>query len=123
MVKKTVLTGLVLGMLAILVSQVGIGAAEPIKITFWYSLGGKIAETTRTLVDEFNGTHPNIQVQAVYQGSYDDAINKLKTAIQTKSTPHVMQVYDIGTKFMIDSKAIVPMQKWIDKDKVDISTF
>ncbi len=123
MARKAIVTGLIFAMLGILVCQVGIGAAEPTKIIFWYSLGGKIAETTRKLVDEFNATHPNIQVQAVYQGGYDDAINKLKTAIQTKSTPHVMQVYDIGTKFMIDSKSIVPMQKWIDRDKVDISTF
>lgn len=123
MARRAIVAGLIFVMLTTLVSQVGMGAAAPTKIVFWYSLGGKIAETTRDLVDQFNATHPNIQVEAVYQGSYDDAINKLKTAIQTKSMPHVMQVYDIGTKFMIDSKSIVPMQKWIDKDKVDISTF
>ncbi len=125
MLKKTA----VLFMAAALIWALGgftvAAAAEkgPVKIQFWYSLGGRISETTKSLVDQFNATHKDIQVEAIYQGSYDDAINKLKAAIQSKSTPHVMQVYDIGTKFMIDSGAVVPMQKWIDRDKVDISTF
>lgn len=98
-------------------------SGKPVKIVFWYSVGGKVAETTKTLVDQFNQSHPDIQVEAVYQGSYDDALNKLKQSIQSKSTPNVMQVYDIGTRFMIDSKAVVPVQKWIDADKLDTSTF
>jgi sn-glycerol 3-phosphate transport system substrate-binding protein len=96
---------------------------KPVKVVFWYSVGGKVAETTKALVDKFNKSHSDIQVEAVYQGSYDDALNKLKQSIQSKSTPNVMQVYDIGTRFMIDSKAIVPVQKWIDADKLDISAF
>ncbi|MCL4424419.1 MAG: ABC transporter substrate-binding protein [Firmicutes bacterium] len=96
---------------------------KPIKITFWFSLGGKISEATKKLVEQFNASHKDVQVEAIYQGSYDDAINKLKQSIQSKSTPHVMQVYDIGTRFMIDSKAVVPVQKWIDAEKLDVSTF
>lgn len=118
-------------MLALVLSLTGCGAQnnapaegkKPVKIVFWYSLGGKIAETTKKMVDEFNRTHPDIQVEAVYQGSYDDAINKLKQSIQSKNTPHVMQVYDIGTRFMVDSKAVVPVQKWIDAEKMDMTTF
>jgi len=96
---------------------------KPIKLVFWYSVGGKVAETTRALVDRFNASHKDIQVEAVFQGSYDDAINKLKQSIQSKNTPNVMQVYDIGTRFMIDSKAVVPVQKWIDAEKMDMSSF
>lgn len=96
---------------------------KPIKVVFWYSLAGKISETTKKMVEEFNKTHPDIQVEAIYQGSYDDSINKLKQSIQSKNAPHVIQIYDIGTRFMIDSKAIVPVQKWIDSDKIDVNTF
>lgn len=32
-------------------------------------------------------------------------------------------MYDIGTRFMIDSKATVPVQTFIDKDKYDLSSF
>lgn len=93
------------------------------KLVFWYSVGGKVSESTKKLVDNFNKSHPDIHVEAIYQGSYDDAINKLKQSIQSKNTPHIMHVYDIGTRFMIDSKAIVPVQKWIDKEKTDTSVY
>lgn len=105
------------------VIAVGVNAAAPAKIVFWYSVGGKVAETTRTMVDRFNAVHPDIYVDAIYQGSYDDAMNKLKASIQGKSTPNVMQIYEIGSKFMIDSNAIVPVQQYIDKENLDVSTF
>ena len=54
-------------------------------------------------------------------GKYDDAIAKYKASVQSKSTPDVIQVYDIGTRFMIDAKQTVPMQDFIDRDKVDMS--
>ncbi len=100
-----------------------VSSAGPTKIVFWYSVGGKVAETTRVLVDRFNATHPDVYVDAIYQGSYDDAMNKLKASIQGKSTPNVMQIYEIGSKFMIDSNAIVPVQKYIDKENLDVSSF
>src|SRR5690606_16725612 len=34
-----------------------------------------------------------------------------------KSTPELVQIYDIGTRFMVDSKQIVPMYKFIELDK------
>ncbi len=96
---------------------------KPIKVVFWYSVGGKVSESTKALVDKFNASQKEIFVEAIFQGSYDDAINKLKQSIVSKSAPHVMQVYDIGSRFMIDSKAIVPVQKWVDADKIDLKAF
>jgi sn-glycerol 3-phosphate transport system substrate-binding protein len=96
---------------------------KPVKVVFWYAVGGKVGEATKALVDDFNATHPDIKVEAVFQGDYDSAINKLKQSISSKSTPNVMQVYDIGTKFMVDSKAVVPVQKWIDQEKFDMSSY
>jgi hypothetical protein len=34
-----------------------------------------------------------------------------------------MQVYDIGSRFMIDSKAVVPVQKWVDAEKIDLKVY
>ncbi|KYZ75589.1 ABC transporter substrate-binding protein [Anaerosporomusa subterranea] len=130
MVSKKLIAVLVLVAFAALLT--GCGATKeapaadtkkPVKVVFWYSLAGKISETTKKMVEEFNKTHPDIQVEAIYQGSYDDSINKLKQSIQSKSAPHVIQIYDIGTRFMIDSKSVVPAQKWIDTDKIDVAKF
>ena len=91
-------------------------------VTFWHAMDGTNAEVLTKLVDAFNKTNAGkIKVEATYVGKYDDAIAKYKASIQSKSTPDVVQVYDIGTRFMIDAGQTVPMQDFIDRDKVDMS--
>ena len=85
-------------------------------------MDGKNAEVLTKLVSDFNAAHQGkIEVKATYAGKYDDAITKYKAAIQSKSTPDVIQIYDIGTQFMIDAKQTVPMQSFIDRDKLNVS--
>ena len=104
-------------------SPVGPAAAQtPLRITFWHSMGGALGETVvRAFVGRFNAARRDIQVEAQYQGPYDDSINKLRASIQSPAVPAVAQVYDIGTRFMIDSKGVVPMQDFIDREKFDLS--
>jgi sn-glycerol 3-phosphate transport system substrate-binding protein len=91
-------------------------------VSFWHAMDGKNAEVLTQLVKEFNDQNKGkIEVKATYAGKYDDAITKYKAAIQSKSTPDLIQIYDIGTQFMIDAKQTVPMQSFIDRDKLDVS--
>lgn len=95
---------------------------ENTEITFWHSMGGKGGEAINSLVEEFNNSQDEITVVAEYQGSYDDSINKLKSSALSNSGPDIMQLYDIGTKWMIDSEYAIPMQDMIDKNDYDISS-
>ena len=95
---------------------------ENTEITFWHSMGGKGGEAINSLVEEFNNSQDKIKVVAEYQGSYDDSINKLKSSALSNSGPDVMQLYDIGTKWMIDSEYAIPMQDMVDKNDYDISS-
>ncbi len=44
------------------------------------------------LVSEFNATHPNIHVVAIYQGTYDQMVTKLKAAFLSHRTPDIVQL-------------------------------
>ena len=91
-------------------------------ITFWHSMGGVNGEAMDYLVNKFNEENEDgITVEAVYQGEYDDAINKLKSAQIGNMGADLVQIYDLGTRFMIDSGWIIPMQEMIDADGYDIS--
>lgn len=91
-------------------------------ITFWHSMGGVNGEALQTLVDKFNSENEyGITVDAQYQGEYDDTINKLKSAQIGNMGADLVQIYDIGTRFMIDSGWVIPMQQLIDADGYDIS--
>lgn len=100
----------------------GAAAGTGMAITFWHSMGGVNGEAIDTLVKKFNEENDNgITVESQYQGNYDDAINKLKSAQIGNMGADLVQIYDIGTRFMIDSGWVVPMQQLIDADGWDVS--
>jgi sn-glycerol 3-phosphate transport system substrate-binding protein len=93
-----------------------------VKITFWHSMGGDLGgKAIPQMANEFNASQDKCFVEPIYQGSYDDALNKLKAGLQSKDTPAVMQLYDIGTRLMVDLKVITPVQDYIDKENYDVS--
>lgn len=112
---------MVTSMLAGCGNKASASSEKPVEITFWHSMGGKNGQAITKMVNDFNSTHKDIKVNAQYQGKYDEAINKLKSAKKGNGGPDVMQVYDIGTRFMIDSNWAVPMQNFIDEEKYDTS--
>jgi sn-glycerol 3-phosphate transport system substrate-binding protein len=101
------------------------GAKNPnaTKLQWWHAMGGANGVAVAKLTDDFNDSQTDIYVDAIYQGNYDDTLNKMKAGLSAKAVPHIIQVYDIGQRFMIDSKAIDPMQTYIDSDKFDVSSF
>ncbi|MDO5135581.1 MAG: ABC transporter substrate-binding protein [Eubacteriales bacterium] len=96
---------------------------EGTTITFWHAMGGVNGEALDYLVNQFNEENEfGITVDSQYQGSYDDSINKLKSAQLGNMGADLVQIYDIGTRFMIDSGWVVPMQDMIDGEDYDISS-
>jgi sn-glycerol 3-phosphate transport system substrate-binding protein len=100
--------------------------SRPVEVTFWHGFSaGANQDALNHLVAAFNQQHQGqIHVTPTYTGQYDDTFAKLKTGLQSNQPnqlPSVVQIYDIGTRFMIDSKAITPMQTFIDHDKYNVS--
>lgn len=96
-------------------------AGEPVKIIWWHAMGGELGKAVDKLVADFNASQKNYVVEPVFQGSYDENLNKLKASLDSNSGPTMVQMYEIGSRFMIDTKAITPVQKFIDADKYDLS--
>ena len=51
---------------------------------------GKLAVEMQRLIEQFDSTHPDIHVTAVYTGSYDDTNLKTRAAIQAGHPPGVV---------------------------------
>ncbi|MDL2324762.1 ABC transporter substrate-binding protein [Ruminococcaceae bacterium OttesenSCG-928-A16] len=97
-------------------------AGGKVKIVFWHSMGGRNQEALDKLVGEYNASQDKVEVEAQYQGTYDDAITKLRST-NKGSGPDIMQMYDIGTRWTIDSGYALKMQDYIDADSYDISDY
>jgi len=92
------------------------------QIAFWHSMGGDIGgKAIPQLATDFNLSQQKCYVTPTYQGSYDDSLNKLKAGLQSKDIPAVVQVFDIGTRLMIDLGVATPVQDFIDAEGYDIS--
>lgn len=97
-------------------------ADEEVKVSFWHSMDGTNGETLEKLVADFNSQQAGkVVVEPVFQGNYDDAITKYKAAVQSNSTPSLVQIYDIGGQFMLDSETVSPIQAFVDRDEYDTS--
>ena len=91
------------------------------KVTFWHSMDSSNGVALNTLVDRFNAAHAGkIEVTAVFQGDYDTAITKYKASVQSSTTPSIIQIYDIGTQFMVDSREVVPVAGFAERDGYDL---
>ena len=97
-------------------------AEEEVKVSFWHSMDGTNGETLEKLVADFNSKNTGeVVIEPVFQGNYDDAITKYKAAVQSNSTPSLVQIYDIGGQFMLDSQTVSPIQAFVDRDEYDTS--
>lgn len=111
-------------------SSNGVPGADALKnakgvtsITFWHSMKAENADALNTMVAAFNAKNAGkIKVNPVFQGEYDDVITKYKASVQQKKTPDLVQIYDIGTRFMVDSKQTVAAGDFAAKDGEDMSS-
>ena len=93
------------------------------KIVWWHAMSGVNGDALNKIVDNFNKSQSAIKVETVFQGTYDDLLSKLNTALASNAAPALAQVYDIGQAYMRASGEITPIQAFIDRDKFDTSDF
>lgn len=120
--KKKLMSLMLLAALLVMAMPVSAQSSKT-HVVFWHSMGGLLGETLNKMVADFNASQDQVEVEAQYQGTYEESINKLKTAMRTQSGPDLIQVYEGGTRFMVDSGFILPVQQFIDADGYDISQF
>lgn len=94
---------------------------EPTVVTFWHSMNGVPQETLNSIVEEYNNAQDKVQVNAEFQGTYEESLPKFHSVAGTKDAPTMIQVQEIGTMSMINSGKVEPIQKFIDAENYDMS--
>jgi len=73
-------------------SGAGPGVAAPVSARFWFSYGGRNREVLEELIARFHASQPHYRIDATFQGSYFDALAKLRTALITHEGPDFTHV-------------------------------
>ena len=65
--------------------------ADALHLTFYYpiNVGGSAATLIEKICSDFNAANPDIFVEPVYTGNYDDTVTKIQTAVQGGTPPDV----------------------------------
>ncbi|MFZ4451555.1 ABC transporter substrate-binding protein [Salibacterium aidingense] len=95
---------------------------EPVEVTFWHSMTDKNGDAIETFVEDFNASQDEIDVEEVYQGSYDEAFTKLRTNLNSNSGPTLFQSNFIRSGPMVDTDMITPIQNFVDQGDYDLSS-
>ncbi|WP_125760540.1 ABC transporter substrate-binding protein [Companilactobacillus hulinensis] len=112
-----IIAAVVLGIFATNKPVKSSSSSDRIPIVFWHEMGGPSEDALEAVVNGFNKSQSKYKVIPKYQGSYDEAIQKILQTHGTNTSPAIFQSFDIATAQMIHSKYTTPVQNFIDKDK------
>lgn len=102
-------------------------SAQAVDLQFYFpvAVGGKAAETIQGLTDAYVKAHPDVKIDAVYAGSYQDTVAKAITASRGGNPPQLSVILSTDMFTLIDEDLIVPFDDYLtsDEDKKWISGF
>jgi len=61
--------------------------APAASITWWHAMSGVNGDALNKIVAGFNSSQSKIKVETVFQGTYDDLLSKLNTAMASNAAP------------------------------------
>ncbi|OYQ66736.1 ABC transporter substrate-binding protein [Aerococcus sp. 1KP-2016] len=86
------------------------------ELVFWHGMGGSTGEALQSIVDGYNESQDEVFVNAQYQGTYDETLTKLRSSASGSQVgADLVQVFEQGMTFMIDSGLTVPVQDYVDE--------
>jgi sn-glycerol 3-phosphate transport system substrate-binding protein len=113
----------IIGLVLLISLMISTSVFAEVMVKFWHAMGGERIELLAGMAEDFNNTHEGITVEAQYIGSYADTLNKTIAAVKAGDAPHVFQLYEIGTRSMIDGGMIVPVGDLAEKENFDWSDY
>ena len=77
------------------------------EIQWWHAQTGGNNDRINALAKRFNESQSDYKVNAVYKGSYPEAMAAAIAAYRAGNAPHILQVFEVGTATMMAAKGAV----------------
>src|SRR6201991_1238858 len=82
------------------------------EIQWWHAMTGGNNDIVNKLAEEFNASQSDYKVTPSFKGGYADTMNAGIAAFRAGNSPHIMQVFEVGTATMMAATgAIKPVYK------------
>ena len=76
---------------------------------FWHAMTGQLNDAVDALAKKFNERQSDYEVKPLYKGTYPETLTAAMAAYRSKTPPHIVQVFDVGTQTMLLSGATMPV--------------
>ncbi|MER3438580.1 MAG: ABC transporter substrate-binding protein [Chloroflexota bacterium] len=94
-----------------------------VKVTYWGSFTDALGEAERGLVQRFNESQDEVELEYQYQGTYEETAQKLTAALAAKQTPDVSLLSDVWWFKFYLNRAIAPLNDFISANNIDTSDY
>src|SRR5436190_14581024 len=95
------------GFLAAAMLGVAAQAYAVTEINWWHAMTGANNDRVNALAKRFNDSQTDFKVNAVYKGSYPEAMAAAIAAYRAGNAPHLLQVFEVGTATMMAAKGAI----------------
>ncbi|GAB2184456.1 ABC transporter substrate-binding protein [Roseibium sp. LAB1] len=94
-------------------------SAQAVDLQFYFpvAVGGKAAETIQELTDAYVAQNPDVTIDAVYAGSYQDTVAKAITASRGGNPPQLSVILSADMFTLIDEDLIQPFDNYLTSDE------
>jgi multiple sugar transport system substrate-binding protein len=90
-----------------------------IHLNLWQGINPPVnRDVFQKLVDKFNQTHDDIQVESIFAGELDQQLPKVLTAVVGNVPPDILSFYPQITGQLVELGAIQPLEDWLNKSPI-----
>lgn len=107
-----------------LAASIAMPAAAETELTMYYpiAVGGALTEVVDGIVADFEAANPDISVNAIYSGNYDDTRVRALSAINSGDPAQLAVMFSIDAYDLIEQDLIVPFDDLVS-DKAWLDSF
>ena len=73
------------------------------RIVLWHAMPAANGEEVNRLVRGFNASQADVELEAVFKGTYPDTLTAAIAAYRAGQAPHIVQVFEVGTGTMLQA--------------------
>ena len=91
--------------------------AVDLEFYFPVAVGGKAADTIEALTAEYVKANPDVKIEAIYAGGYNDAMSKAMTAARGGNAPQISVLLSTEMFTLIDEELIEPFDNYVTEEE------
>ena len=76
-------------------------------IQWWHAMTGPLNDKVNELANKFNASQTEYKVVPAFKGNYDETLAAGIAAFRAKEPPAILQVFEVGTATMMNSKGAI----------------